>query len=155
MAEMRTLLLELRPTALMEASITDLMHQLGEATTGRARVPVHVTTEAECDLPLRVKVAFYRIAQEALNNVAKHANAQRVEVHLRCALNGSVLRIHDDGIGFDINQVLPDNLGLAIMHERAEAIGAQLTIHSEPLEGTEVIVEWVPPPHIDGDATCM
>jgi signal transduction histidine kinase len=154
MAEMRTLLLELRPTALMEASITDLMHQLGEATTGRTRVPVHVATEADCDLPLNVKVAFYRIAQEALNNISKHANAKRVEVHLRCTLNGSVLRIHDDGIGFDINQVLPDNLGLAIMHERAEAIGAQLTISSEPLDGTEVIVEWLPPPQAENDATC-
>ncbi|HOU15258.1 MAG TPA: GAF domain-containing protein [Anaerolineae bacterium] len=144
MAEMRTLLLELRPIALMEASINDLIQQLAEATTGRARVPVNVAAVVECDLPLDVKIAFYRIAQEALNNISKHANANHVEVRLRCAPRGAELCIHDDGVGFDINRVLPDNLGLSIMRERAEAIGAQLAIHSQPQAGTEVVVTWQP-----------
>ena len=153
MAEMRTLLLELRPTALTEASISDLMHQLGEATTGRARVPVNVITHAECDLPLEVKVAFYRIAQEALNNIAKHAAAQQVEVRLHCRFDGAELVVHDDGIGFDINQLLPDNLGLNIMRERAEAIGARLNVSSQPQQGTTVTVTWRPSSPSE-NATC-
>jgi len=71
MAEMRTLLLELRPTALAEASLDDLLRQLGEAVTGRTGVPVTMTVEGRCALPEDVHVALYRIAQEALNNVAK------------------------------------------------------------------------------------
>ena len=80
LAEMRALLLELRPTALSETTIGELLQQLGEATVGRARVPIDVDTEAGCSLPLEVKVAFYRIAQKALNNIVRHANAQHVEV---------------------------------------------------------------------------
>jgi len=149
MAEMRTLLLELRPIALMEASLNDLIQQLAEATTGRARVPVNMSAVVECDLPLDVKIAFYRIAQEALNNTSKHANASQVDVRLCCQPQGAELCIHDDGVGFDINCVLPDNLGLSIMRERAEAIGAHLTIHSQPQAGTEVIVTWQPQPIAD------
>jgi signal transduction histidine kinase len=144
MAEMRTLLLELRPIALMEASIDELIQQLAEATTGRARVPVNMSAVVECDLPLDVKIAFYRIAQEALNNTSKHANASQVEVRLHCEPHGAELCVHDDGIGFDMNRVLPDNLGLSIMRERAETIGAQLAIHSQPQLGTEIIVTWQP-----------
>lgn len=144
MAEMRTLLLELRPIALTEASIDDLIQQLAEATTGRARVPVNMSAVVECDLPLDVKIAFYRIAQEALNNTSKHANANQVEVRLHCEPRGAELSVHDDGVGFDMNRVLPDNLGLSIMRERAEAIGAHLTIDSQPQLGTEIVVTWQP-----------
>ncbi len=142
LAEMRTLLLELRPTALIEAPIDDLMYQLAEAMTGRARVPVSVSAQEECPLPLNVKVALYRIAQEALNNIAKHANATHAELVLNCDDEYVALQIHDDGIGFSPGQTLPDSLGLAIMQERAEDIGARLTIRSAPNAGTDVIVRW-------------
>jgi signal transduction histidine kinase len=145
LAEMRTLLLELRPTALSEADLGDLMHQLAEATTGRARVPVDVCTTGDCRLPSEVKVALYRIAQEALNNVAKHANAQHVEIQLRCEPNGAALHIHDDGVGFDVNRTLPANLGLRIMHERSEAVGAHMEIRSHPHNGTEIVITWKEP----------
>ncbi len=140
LAEMRTLLLELRPSALAEAPIDDLLHQLGEAMTGRARVPVAVSAEVTCDLPAKVKVALYRIAQEALNNIAKHANATQAAIALRCVAGRAELRISDDGIGFDVTQRQPDNLGLHIMRERAEDIGAQLTITSQPGQGTQIHV---------------
>ncbi|HNT75527.1 MAG TPA: GAF domain-containing sensor histidine kinase [Anaerolineae bacterium] len=147
LAEMRTLLLELRPTVLSEAPIGELLHQLGEAITGRARVPVSVTTRLSCDLPADVKIAMYRIAQEALNNIAKHANAGQVSVTLHCVDDAAgiiELCISDDGIGFDVAQTLPDNLGLRIMRERAESVGATLAVDSHPNEGTQIHVSWKP-----------
>mgnify|MGYP001440980796 CR=1 FL=1 len=84
LAEMRTLLLELRPTALAEGNLQDLLSQLGEAVTGRSGLPVEVRVEGEADLPAEVHVALYRIAQEALNNVVKHARASEASVLLRC-----------------------------------------------------------------------
>jgi len=143
LAEMRTLLLELRPRALMEASLDDLLRQLAEATTGRARVPVGVTTEGDYALlGPDVKVALYRIAQEALNNVAKHAKASQATVSLCCGPDAVELCIVDDGQGFDSSRVPPDHLGVGIMHERAAAIDAQLTVESEIGEGTRVTVIW-------------
>jgi signal transduction histidine kinase/PAS domain-containing protein len=142
LAEMRTLLLELRPATLTEASLADLLRQLTEAITGRARVPVMLTVEGERDLPPEVKVALYRITQETLNNVAKHAGASRAAVILRYQPDRVMLHIGDDGRGFKLADTPPDSLGLSIMRERAEAIGADLRIESEPGEGTQVFVTW-------------
>jgi len=149
LAEMRTLLLELRPSALVEARLTDLLHQIAESITGRARVPVAVEVEGECDLPVAVKVALYRIAHEALNNVAKHARASQATVSLHCRPPSPPsgerpgarvkLCVRDNGRGFE-----PESapLGLGIMRERAEAIGAALTVESKIGHGTEIVVVW-------------
>jgi len=149
LAEMRTLLLELRPAVLVEASLGDLLHQLAEAVTGRTGVPVTVTVEGQCALPSAVHVALYRIVQEALNNVVKHAYASQVAVCLRCAPQAEEkeektveLRIIDDGCGFDPSCIPPDHLGLGIMRERAQAVGATLTIESQLGHGTQIIVVW-------------
>jgi signal transduction histidine kinase len=151
LAEMRTLLLELRPSTLIEARLSDLLRQLGESITGRARVPVGLEVEGECILDAEVKVALYRIAQEALNNVAKHASASQATVALCCppASPGAEklgtrveLCIRDDGLGFDPASLPPDSLGLSIMRERAEAIGASLAIESQPGAGTQIEVLW-------------
>ena len=141
LAEMRTLLLELRPAALTEAQLSELLHQLAESITGRARVPVDVTIAGECDLSVDVRVALYRIAQESLNNVAKHSGAGQATVRMRCG-DVVALEIVDDGMGFDMACVPPDSLGLGIMRERAEAIGADLRIESEVGAGTMVRVCW-------------
>jgi signal transduction histidine kinase len=163
LAEMRTLLMELRPEALRKAKIDDLLRQLAEGVIGRARVPVAVTIEGLRPLPPDVKVALYRIAQEALNNIAKHAGADYVTVTLHClpsvspsdsaesVRTGTVegeqlgtveLCVKDDGRGFDVDRVPPDHLGLGIMRERAEGIGAELKIESQPGHGTQVMVTW-------------
>ncbi len=92
-----------------------------------------------------VKVAFYRIAQEALNNVAKHSGATLATVCLRCEPTQVELHVADDGRGFDVDSIPPDHLGVGIMHERAEAIDAALTIESGIGRGTEVAVVWKSP----------
>jgi signal transduction histidine kinase len=89
-----------------------------------------------------VKIAFYHIAQEALNNVAKHARASRPTVTLTCNGPQTCLQVQDDGRGFVIQEVTAEHLGLTIMHERAEGIGARLEIHSEVGKGTKVSIQW-------------
>jgi two-component system nitrate/nitrite sensor histidine kinase NarX len=142
LAEMRTLLLELRPSALVEVPLGDLLRQLAESITGRARVPVAVEMEGDCTLPVEVKVALYRIAQEALNNIAKHAGASWASVSLQCRTEDVTLQVQDDGRGFDASDISPQSLGVGIMRERAQAIGAELKIESAPGEGTLIAVIW-------------
>jgi PAS domain S-box-containing protein len=143
LAEMRTLLLELRPAALEEANLADLLRQLAESITGRARVPVELEVGGECNLAPEIKVALYRIAQEALNNVAKHAGATQATVQLRCEPRRGTLCIRDNGTGFDPSSIAPNSLGLGIMRERADAIDAELEIESRPGQGTQVSVLWM------------
>jgi PAS domain S-box-containing protein len=145
LAEMRTLLLELRPSALVEAQLSDLLRQLGESITGRARVPVSVTVKGDCQVPVEVKVALYRIAQEAVNNVAKHAQASQATVYLNCDPDRVELAVRDNGCGFDLTDTPPDHLGLGIMRERAEDVGATLEIESQAGSGTQVRVSWENP----------
>jgi signal transduction histidine kinase len=146
---MRTLLLELRPAALAEAKLSDLLKQLGEAVTGRARIPVEVVTESSGELPTDVQLAFYRIAQEALNNVAKHSGAHEAKVSLEPLAGqpgGARLAVEDDGVGFSPAAASGGQLGLGIMRERAESVKASLLICSAPGEGTKVAVTWSPAP---------
>ncbi len=148
LAEMRTLLLELRPAALMETSLSDLLHQLGEAASGRAGLDITLEVSGDCVLPPDVHVALYRISQEALNNIVKHARASRAEVHLRCVAASAgagrqvELRIRDNGRGFKPGSAAPDHLGLSIMRERAEAIGANLRVDTGAGDGTQVSLSW-------------
>ena len=145
LAEMRTLLLELRPATLMEVSIEELLRQLTEAARGRARISIELSVHGTAQLPPAVKVAFYYVAQEALNNVTKHARAGRVLVLLDADEVQASLTIHDNGQGFDLATVTPEHLGLAIMRERAESIGATLVIESAPGAGAVVTLRWQQP----------
>jgi PAS domain S-box-containing protein len=141
LAEMRTLLVELRPNALTEIPLSVLLRQLTEAVIGRARLNLQLSAEGEQRLPPDVQIALYRIAQEALNNVVKHARASQAFVTLRL---GPLVRltIADNGAGFDPGGVPADHLGLRIMRERAESVGAKLAIYSERGEGTQISVTW-------------
>lgn len=152
LAEMRSLLLELRPATLMEVGLEELLRQLAEAMMGRAGIPVHVelsgaSCAGTCALPPQVRVGLYRIAQESLSNVVKHSGAREAWVSLTCSIDQSgairiQLRIRDNGRGFDQDVVSPEHLGLRIMQERAAAIGARISINSTVGQGTEIVVAW-------------
>ena len=148
LAEMRTLLLELRPASLAEAKLPDLLKQLGEAVTGRSRIAVEVVTDVSEELPTDVRLAFYRIAQEALNNVVKHSHANKAKVSLVSPAgrpDDAHLVVEDDGVGFD-PAAGGGQLGLGIMRERAESVKAHLLVCAAPGEGTKVAVTWSPAP---------
>jgi PAS domain S-box-containing protein len=142
LAEMRTLLLELRPSVLTQTRFEDLLRQLCEALIGRARLPIQMNITGMRPLPPDVQIALYRIAQESLNNIVKYARPKQVWVDLQMGEGGVLMTVRDDGIGFDPTQLKPSSLGLRIMRERAENIGAELTITSQPGRGTEVAVVW-------------
>jgi len=153
LAEMRTLLLELRPKALAEAELPGLFRQLCNAVAGRARLPVDLEILGYRNLPVDVKIALYRITQEALNNAVKHAEATRLAIHFDCGETGVNLSISDDGRGFSPQHALRDRLGLGIMSERAQAIGAKLKITSESDKGAVISVFWpYDDPHIEPNA---
>jgi PAS domain S-box-containing protein len=141
-AEMRALLAELRPSALTDTDLGDLLHLWGNALSGRINIPVMVTVAQDVILPSEVQVAFYRVCQEALSNIAKHAKAGRVDVNLKREGTAIELWIHDDGKGFDSEQTVSGHYGLGMMRERAEAVGATLVITSQPGSGTELSMCW-------------
>ncbi|MBK9925060.1 MAG: PAS domain S-box protein [Anaerolineales bacterium] len=148
LAEMRTLLLELRPAALTQTRLGDLIKQLCDAFIGRSRLPIILNIDGDCALPPDVQIAIYRIAQESLNNVFKYARATQVNVSLFLFNDGLRFEVCDNGIGFDISTSKPTSLGLRIMRERAEAIGAEYHISSTPGSGTCVEVVWHVNPNV-------
>ena len=142
LAEMRTLLFELRPDSLVKARLNVLLQQLADALTSRTRVPVEVTIHGQASLPVEVKIAFYRIAQEAFNNINKHANATRAWITLHREPDQAILAIRDNGQGFDLESIPEARLGLGIIRERAGEIGASFELESAPGQGTQVKVTW-------------
>lgn len=148
LAELRTLLYELRPASLEAASLETLLDRLGDSLSGRSDIRLEISVPPMLVLPLDVKTAFYRAAQEALNNVAKHAQATLVRMSV--TLDDDVVRLSvgDDGIGLEgetDDDAFWETLGLGIMRERAEGIGATLELASEPGTGTTVEMTWMRP----------
>ena len=148
LAEMRMLLVELRPSALTDSELSDLLRLLANALTGRTNIPVAVSVAGQGTLPAEVQVTFYRLCQEGLNNIAKHAEASRVEIHLQYDADpGAVeLRLRDDGRGFDPEHTPSGHYGLSMMRERADAVGAILSITSQPGHGAEIVIRWTEAP---------
>jgi signal transduction histidine kinase len=153
LAEMRTMLLELRPETLVKTPLGDLLEQLVEALASRMEIETQADIQPIPELPSDVHINYYRIAQEALNNVIKHSNASQARVHLATSppylapqedgWYGKIeLSITDNGNGFDPGKAPPRSLGIDIMNERAAEIDGTLRIDSTPEEGTEVRLVW-------------
>jgi signal transduction histidine kinase len=133
LAEMRALLLELRPGELTEIGLDELIEQLLTALECRRTLDVDVELDA-VQLEPASHLTFYRIAQEGIGNVAQHAEASSLSVRLTKGPPAE-LCITDDGGGFDPADVAAGHLGLTIMRERAESIGAHFSMESQPGSG--------------------
>jgi two-component system nitrate/nitrite sensor histidine kinase NarX len=159
LAEMRTLLFELRPASLLSADISTLMQQLVHAFISRTRIPVvYQAAKFDCPMPSDAKIALYRITQELLNNIEKHAQADQVVVifeqqklrhedkrssmHCRACQNCVRIVVSDNGRGFDMDSITSDHMGLRIIRERAEGIKAALLMESSSGHGTRVEIVW-------------
>jgi two-component system, NarL family, sensor kinase len=146
LAEVRHLSHALRPTLLDTLGLpAALQHLAGEFdAAGGVRFTAAVEGE-EVDLPEAVKTALFRIAQEALNNAARHAHAKAVALTLRFERNaGLVLEVADDGQGFDAEAaqaVADQGLGLRSMRERANALGARINLATSPGAGCRLAVK--------------
>ena len=150
LAEMRALIFELRPGALQEEGLVEALRKHAAAIQGRDLLPVQLVLDGNGGIP-RLKPAaeeaLYRIAQEALHNVVKHAKATKVEVWLGSDGSFVTLRVTDDGTGFDASKVPAGHMGLGTMRQRAEALAGHYAIKSSPGEGTTIVVrvplkEW-------------
>jgi signal transduction histidine kinase len=141
LAEMRLLMFELRPDALEHARLGDLLKLAIEALVCRGEITVEQKLSRDDALPAAVCIQFYRIAQEALSNVAQHSGAGHAVVEWTVpSPQHATLRIVDDGKGFDPEVRAPGHFGLDNMRSRAAEIGAVFHLTSAPGRGTEVLV---------------
>lgn len=141
-AEMRNLILELNQEHLQRMSLRDLIKQLIQAASGRTPLTFDFQIDDIVDLPQDVLLVFYRVTQEALNNISKHAKASHVQISLKSKHDQLELMICDNGTGFDQTQVRTSSLGLKFMTERAGMIGAKVEIASAPGRGTTIYLRW-------------
>ncbi|GFE17792.1 hypothetical protein Sgleb_58390 [Streptomyces glebosus] len=141
--ELRAAVIELRPAALDEdglvATLRSQAQVLDRAHSARVTFEAHGVRA----LPAAQEEAVLRVAQEALHNALRHSGAKTVEVSLARDGQGALLRIADDGCGFDPRAVrrAGRHLGLVSMHDRAGGVGGKLTVESEPGKGTAVEME--------------
>jgi signal transduction histidine kinase len=145
---LRRLMTHLRPPVLDELGLASAIQNQGRSFEASSGVPTQVDADAGVELPPDLETVLYRVTQESLTNVGKHARASRVRISLATS-NGRVrLQIRDDGVGFDPTGAsgLPnqDHFGLVSMRERVEMVGGRLVVDSTPGQGTTVAVEMGP-----------
>ncbi len=153
LAEMRSLIFELRPAALEEEGLAEAIRK--HAASFQSHEAIDVVTEIagrERRLPIEIEEALFRITQETLNNVSKHARASSVTITLQFSDNQLALSVRDDGVGFLIDE--PNGrhggFGMTSMRQRAERLGGSFGVRSMPGGGTSVQVEIPAPPPAAG-----
>ncbi len=138
--EMRLLIHQLRPPILDEVGLVGALQQRLDAVEQRSSVDARMITLGALEgVPHSIEEQLFHIAQEALNNVLRHANASEVIVRLRAAEERVELCVEDNGAGFDPSAATA-GMGLANIRERAMAIGGDVTITSDPARGTTLVV---------------
>ncbi len=139
LAEMRTLIFELRPESLESQGLLLCLRQQTQALSRRYQISVELKLpQEEPRLDLSVKHELYRVTMEALHNVAKHAQARHCLVELAEKPGQWLLRVEDDGRGFEPARVPPNRMGISSMRERAAQLGGRLEVHSAPGEGCQL-----------------
>jgi two-component system, NarL family, sensor kinase len=141
--EARRSVLELRATPLERDSLAQALEQLARSGPDADGLEVRVAADepADDDLPVAVAIGLYRIAQQALANIRRHANAHHATIRLERSSEQVKLRVEDDGTGFDPAAVPSGHFGLTGMRERARLLGGTLSLESAPGSGTVVEVE--------------
>jgi two-component system sensor histidine kinase UhpB len=141
----RKLAVELRPSTLDDLGLVAALEAYTEGYSSRLPVAVEFAAEGFADdssrLPPQVELVLYRVVQEALTNVAKHASARSISVKLRRGRHEVVASVIDDGLGFEVDEVMRSRergLGLFGMQERLALVGGQLVIDSAPGSGTRI-----------------
>jgi signal transduction histidine kinase len=142
LADLRLLIFSSRLSTLEQGGLTAAIQTRLEAVESRAGFSVEFNVAGSQRPRPGVEVDLYYVVQEALNNVIKHAKANRVTVDLRLMEDKTILVVQDDGIGFDIEAVESSGrVGLQSIRERIQRIGGKVELHSVPLGGTTLMVE--------------
>jgi NarL family two-component system sensor histidine kinase LiaS len=136
--ELNVLIQEMRPAALEGKGLAAALRDYVRDWSRRAEIPAEVHVRGEREVPLEVEQTLFRVAQEALANVAKHSGAANVEVDLIYTSDTLTLRVADDGRGFDPAKDPGEGYGLQSMHERAAGLGGRVDVESAPGEGTRL-----------------
>jgi signal transduction histidine kinase len=138
--EMRLFLFQMQPIDIEKEGLISVLHHRLAAVEGRADIRARLLSDENVLLTKDKEVALYFIAQEALNNVLRHAHAKSVLITVKQGKRNVILRIQDDGIGFDPKKVERGGMGLSNMKERALQINGKLNILSKPGQGTKIVI---------------
>ena len=136
--ELSTLIRELRPAELEDRGLPAALRGLLDSWSRQTGIPSQLRLQGERNLSLPVEQALFRVAQEALANIARHSQATQVEVRLQWEKDQVRMTVADNGAGFDPQENLTQGVGLHSMQERLEALGGSLSIASSPGEGTRI-----------------
>ena len=142
-ADIRRLVYDLRPPALDQLGLVPALRQQVERFGREAGVETRFSAEPDLAIPAVVEVGVFRVVQEALLNVQKHARATHVDVRLEHNGEGLLVRVHDDGVGMEVTRQAGLNgsgTGLRSMRERAELLGGELEVESRRGTGTAVVL---------------
>ena len=140
--EMRTLLYELRPSVLKDEDLGIILRNLARSVEGRTKISIEIIITGDHKYPPKIELGYFRIAQEALNNIIKHSKASKVSITLNALADRLYMEIADNGQGFNDKDISSTSLGLAIMRERAKKMGSVLTIESIPGKGSKITVTY-------------
>jgi signal transduction histidine kinase len=139
--DVRALAVELRPSALDDFGLAPALERLAHTFAERSGIETTVETHLEARLPPEIETTLYRVVQEALSNIVKHAAAERVSIVVSQRGGTVAATVDDDGRGFDEGAVRADALGLTGMRERLALVGGTLELESAPGRGTTVAAQ--------------
>lgn len=141
------LIFDLRPTMLDHLGLVPALRWFSQSRLEPRGIRLNIQEDAAGGrLPAEVETVLFRVVQEAITNIARHAAARNVDIVFRFKEEAATIEVEDDGIGFDIVQMTPSpdssrGLGLMGMHERIELVGGQIEINTAPGEGTHIYIQ--------------
>ena len=144
-SRLRTTMTELRPPMLNQYGLAATLYWYCEQYQRRTKIQVDINDRymKNARLSSELEIALFRVAQEALNNVVKHANASRIDIELFKDDGDIMMAITDNGVGFDVNtQSLRSHQhwGVPLMQERIRAVNGEFLLRSVPEQGTQIVV---------------